>query len=196
MGKVTKKATKAVKPTALAAKTKKGAAKAKAKPPPEPVAESSSDDSSDDSSSDEEDVAPARRRVDTGGRLASATVRLARSQTPRLMNVAPEPVGLDLSQSGSDGRLSPSSLMDRANRSAGSARSGRSSPSSLTRLFHRRKAAPSMDASGSTRAVERSTLDSSGRGLVIDPPARGRREGDQLDRSNELDRSNASCKLM
>ena len=109
--------------------------------------------------------------------------------------VAPEPVGLDLSQSGSDGRLSPSSLMDRSNRSAGSARSGRSSPSSLTRLFHRRKA-PSMDASGSTRAVERSTLDSSGRGLVIDPPARGRREGDQLDRSNELDRSNASCKLM
>ena len=114
--------------------------------------------------------------------------------------VAPEPVGLDLSQSGSDGRMSPSSLMDRSNRSGGSARSGRSSPSSLTRLFHRRKAATSMDASGSTRAVERSTLDSSGRGrsrgLVIDPPARGRREGDQLDRSNELDRSNASCKLM
>ena len=122
--------------------------------------------------------------------------------------VAPAPeVGLDLSQSGSDGRLSPSSLMDRSNRSAGSARSGRSSPSSLTRLFHRRKA-PSMDASGSTRAVDRSTLDSSGRGpprrtmdssgrgLIIDPPARGRREGDQLDRSNELDRSNASCKLM
>ena len=40
------------------------------------------------------------------------------------------------------------------------------------------------------------SLDSSGRGLVIEPPSRGRREGDQLDRSNELDRSNASCKLM